>query len=62
MKAYLCKISGEIVPVAYLSLSSLCNNTGINYFSAIRGQRVFKDKEIIEISVIKRGKRGKSVT
>jgi len=61
MKAFLHKIDGTIIPKAYLSLSELCNNAEINYYSAVKGKRVFNNIEIVEIIIIKRNKRGKSV-
>lgn len=57
MKVYLPIISGIICghnsPKAYTSLKSACEVLNVPYDSAVRGKRVWDDKSIREIEIIK---------
>jgi hypothetical protein len=60
-KGYLLKKDDHILPLVYLSLKAICQEYSLNYFSAVRGKRIFAMKgEIIEVVIRGHDKRGKS--
>jgi len=60
-KGYLFKKGDKVLPLVYLSLKAICQEYGLNYYSAVRGKRTFPMRgEIMEVVIHGYGKRGKS--